>query len=83
VVWPRVLERFRRAVLGARLVLVRGRIQRAGDIVHLVADRLGALTGWLDLLPPDEVPAPPPGPVAFPSRHPRNVRTIPKSRDFR
>ena len=83
VVWPRVLEGFRRAVLGARLVLVRGRIQRAGDIVHLVADRLEDLTGWLDLLTPEEGTAPPPGPVAFPSRHPRNVRTIPKSRDFR
>ncbi|MDE0416186.1 MAG: error-prone DNA polymerase [bacterium] len=83
VVWPRVLESFRRAVLGARLVLVKGRIQRAGDIVHLVADRLEDLTGWLDLLTPDEGSAPPPGPVAFPSRHPRNVRTIPKSRDFR
>ena len=83
VVWPRVLESFRRAVLGARLVLVKGRVQRAGDIVHLVADRLEDLTGWLDLLTPDEGPAPPPGPVSFPSRHPRNVRTIPKSRDFR
>ncbi len=83
VVWPRVLEDFRRAVLGARLVLVRGRIQRAGDIVHLVADRLEDRTGWLDLLTPEDGAAPLPGPVAFPSRHPRNVRTIPGSRDFR
>ncbi|MXW93634.1 MAG: error-prone DNA polymerase [Rhodospirillaceae bacterium] len=86
VVWPRVLERFRKAVLGARLALVRGRVQRAGEIVHLVADRLEDLTGWLDLLTPEDgagAPPPAPGPVAFPSRHPRNLRTIPKSRDFR
>ena len=84
VVWPRVLERCRKAVLGARLALVRGRVQRAGEIVHLVADRLDDLTGWLDLLTPEGgAGAPPPGPVAFPARHPRNLRTIPKSRDFR
>ena len=82
VVWPRVLESFRREVLGARLVLVRGRICRADDIVHLVADRLEDLTGWLDLLTPDNRSMPPSGPVAFSSHHPRNVRTIPKSRDF-
>ena len=84
VVWPSVLESFRKAVLGARVAMVRGRVQRTGDIVHLVADRLDDLTGWLDLLTPDGEAGPaPPGPVAFPSRHPRNLRTIPKSRDFR
>ena len=84
VVWPRVLESFRKAVLGARVAMVRGRVQRTADIVHLVADRLEDLTGWLDLLTPDEAgSAPSPGPVAFPSRHPRNLRTIPRSRDFR
>ena len=82
VVWPHVLERFRKAVLGARVALAKGRIQRTADIVHLVADRLEDLTGWLDLLAPD-AGAPSPGPAAFPSRHPRNLRTIPKSRDFR
>ena len=84
VVWPRVLEDFRKTVLGARLVMVRGRIQNAAGIVHLVADRLEDLTGWLDLLTPDGgAGAPAPGPAAFPSRHPRNLRIIPKSRDFR
>ncbi len=84
VVWPRVLESYRKAVLGARLAMVRGRVQRTADIVHLVADRLEDLTGWLDLLTPDEASsAPSSGPVAFPSRHPRNLRTIPRSRDFR
>ena len=84
VVWPRVLESYRKAVLGARVAMVKGRVQRTADIVHLVADRLEDLTGWLDLLTPDgEVVPAPPGPVAFPSRHPRNLRMIPRSRDFR
>ena len=82
VVWPQVLEAFRRAVLGARLALVRGRIQRAGEIVHLVAERLEDRTGWLDLLG-DGALRPPPARAAPPPRHPRHERAIPRSRDFR
>ena len=85
VVWPNVLERYRRAVLGGRLALVRGRVQRAGEIVHLVAAHVEDLTHWLDLLTPDQGAAPRGGkrPAAAPARHPRNQRVIPRSRDFR
>ena len=37
VVWPKVLERYRKTVIGARLVLIRGRIQRHEEIIHVVA----------------------------------------------
>ena len=40
VVWQRVLQRFRRAVLGTGMVGVRGRVQRAGEVVHIVAHDL-------------------------------------------
>ena len=30
VVWPNILEKYRRAVLGARLAMVRGRVQQVG-----------------------------------------------------
>ena len=40
VIHPRVLERQRREVLGARLMAVYGRVQRQGPVVHLVADRV-------------------------------------------
>ena len=41
VVWPKVMERYRKEVMGARLVLVEGRIQSSPEkIVHLVAERL-------------------------------------------
>ena len=95
VVWPNILETYRRAVLGARLALVRGKVQRAGEIVHLVAARVEDLTHWLDLLTPEQGSAQPaadgagggaPGgrrPAASPARHPRNQRVIPNSRDFR
>jgi len=50
VVWKKTLERFRRAVMGARLLIVRGRIEREGDIVHLVAHRLEDASAHLLLL---------------------------------
>jgi error-prone DNA polymerase len=37
VVWPKTLERYRRAIMSARLMLIRGRIQRHNDIVHVVS----------------------------------------------
>ena len=85
VVWPNILEKYRPAVLGGRLAMVRGRVQRAGEIVHLVAAHLEDLTHWLDLLTPDHGAAPRAGrrPAAAPPRHPRNQRVIPNSRDFR
>ena len=41
VVWPKVMERFRKEVMGARLVLVEGYIQSSPEkVMHLVAERL-------------------------------------------
>jgi error-prone DNA polymerase len=91
VVWPRVFERFRGAVMGSRLLLVDGKIQRSPEgIVHLVSERLIDRTQELERLSEDEfkprihegdIPPPPDSrePV---HRHPRDVRILPKSRDF-
>jgi error-prone DNA polymerase len=38
VVWPSVFERYRRVVLGAQLMVVRGKLQREGIVIHVVAD---------------------------------------------
>src|SRR6185503_5178372 len=41
VVWPKVMEQFRKEVMGARLVLVEGYIQSSPEqVTHLVAQRL-------------------------------------------
>jgi error-prone DNA polymerase len=50
VIWPKVLERMRKVVMGARLVVVQGRIQRHEDIIHVVAERLEDRSDWLRLL---------------------------------
>jgi DNA-directed DNA polymerase III PolC len=47
IVWPKVFERFRPVVLGARYVAVAGRMQAEGGVIHVVADRLDDLTALL------------------------------------
>ena len=37
VIWPTLYDKQRRVILGASLLGVDGRIQREGDVVHLVA----------------------------------------------
>ena len=47
VVWPKLFERSRRVVLGASMMAINGRIQREGDVVHLVAQQLFDLSADL------------------------------------
>ena len=102
VVWPKVMERFRKEVMGARLVLVEGHIQSSPEhVTHLVAERLFDRSRDLVNLANDAlgrkhaVPAGPalieplhddrrqhPDNPAQKTRHPRNVRILPPSRDF-
>jgi error-prone DNA polymerase len=50
IIWPKIFERFRRIVLGARLLGVRGPLQREGEVIHIVAERLFDLTPSLSVL---------------------------------
>jgi error-prone DNA polymerase len=52
VVWQAVANAWRRPLLGARLLEIVGRVQREGEVVHLVAERMAdrsALLGALDV----------------------------------
>jgi DNA polymerase III alpha subunit len=44
IVWPKVFERVRLAVLGARYVAVTGRVQSESGVIHVVAEQLEDLT---------------------------------------
>lgn len=62
VVWAKVFERFRRAVIGGRLLRVTGRLQREAGVVHVVAEAIEDISWMLDeLLGPDDTLAPPDG----------------------
>jgi error-prone DNA polymerase len=48
VVWPSLFERERRVVLTAGMLALRGRVQREGEVVHLIAAGLEDLTALLN-----------------------------------
>ena len=50
IVWPAILERFRRAALGATLLRCTGKLQREESVIHVVADRLEDMTPRLNTL---------------------------------
>jgi error-prone DNA polymerase len=47
VVWASVFERQRRLILSARMIAIRGRLQREGEVMHVVADELTDLSDML------------------------------------
>jgi error-prone DNA polymerase len=78
VIWPKMFERYRSVVLGARLLSVRGAVQREGKVIHVIARALesrdallgplasGALDGAMARA--DEVRRPGADQRLFPSR---------------
>jgi error-prone DNA polymerase len=79
IVWPKVFARNRRTVMSARFLAVRGRLQRAGDVVHVLAESFVDLSAELALLrDPDRLgDNDPSAPLAAPA-----VPLALKSRDF-
>ena len=47
IIWPKVFERYRRKVLGARFLGVEGRLQREGEVIHVIASHIYNLTDKL------------------------------------
>ena len=47
IIWPAIFEKFRPAILGARLIAVTGKLQNASGVIHVVADEIDDLTHLL------------------------------------
>jgi len=91
VIWPSLVARFRSVILGGRLIVAQGQLQRQGAVTHVVArhladaslllEQLTAATGGGGLpsllARADEVRKPPRNPGAPPAR-----RSLFPSRDF-
>ncbi len=59
VVWPSVFEQYRRILLGSEVLGVRGKVQREGIVVHVVAEELFDLSDRLrELAPANDDPMP-------------------------
>jgi error-prone DNA polymerase len=50
IVWPKVFERLRPIVIGARFVCVTGKYQNESGVIHIVADKIEDLTPMLGAL---------------------------------
>ncbi len=50
VVWRKIYEQFRRAVISGRLLRVTGRMQRAHSVTHVIAEEVEDISGMLDVL---------------------------------
>jgi error-prone DNA polymerase len=50
IVWPKMFERYRPVVLGARYVAVTGPMQSESGVIHVVAERIDDLTALLGRL---------------------------------
>ncbi len=90
VVWPKVMAAYRKVIMRARVIDVRGTVQRDADVIHVVAHHLTDRSDALERLSHDRMEAPLARAdevrkaIPHDSRggHPRDVRIIPKSRDF-
>ena len=56
VVWRKLYERFRRAVIAGRLLRVTGRLQRGSGVVHVIAEEIEDISTLLDALLAPDVP---------------------------
>jgi len=79
VIWPTVFEAHRRVILTSGMLSIRGRIQREGEVVHLVARHLADLSAELASVGERE--------GAFPLPHgrgdeARNGGSVPDSREL-
>jgi DNA-directed RNA polymerase len=54
IVWRKLYEQFRRAVIAGRLLRVTGRIQRENSVTHIIAEHVEDISPMLDeLLQPE------------------------------
>ena len=77
IIWPPILERFRRTALGATLLYCRGRLQREEGVIHVVAEDLRDFTPRLKILRDRDEAAPRRSPLNGPERVPGH-----RARDF-
>ena len=56
IVWPKVFERFRQTTLRSTLLGIAGPVQREGEVIHVLAERLWNLDALLDGLGADARP---------------------------
>jgi error-prone DNA polymerase len=78
IVWPKVFAENRRTVMTARLLAVRGRLQRSGLVIHVIAESFVDLSAELPWLRDGDLFSP----RFSGGQHPDTAALPLKSRDF-
>jgi len=55
IVWSKTYEKYRRAVVTGRLLRVTGKLQREGDVIHIIAHKIEDISAMLDALAEGQV----------------------------
>jgi len=50
IVWRKIYEKFRRAVIAGRMLRITGRLQSEGDVIHVIAEEIEDISPLLDEL---------------------------------
>jgi DNA polymerase III alpha subunit len=50
IVWPKIFEKYRPVVMGARVVKIRGKLQSQNGVIHTVVEHIEDMTSMLGLL---------------------------------
>lgn len=86
LIWARLFERYRRPIMSARLMKVRGEVQKSKEgVIHIIASHVEDCTDSLDRIAtakPDTKARDTKTAISTNRGHPRNVRILPGSRDF-
>jgi len=83
VLWESRFAALRKEVMGARLLLAEGKVQKSPEgVLHLMVENLIDRSADLSRLYADEAPLPAPTHMKVKGGHPSNVRVLPPSRDF-
>jgi error-prone DNA polymerase len=88
IVWPDVFEKYRKEILGAKVLMAEGHLQREKEVVHLIVQRchnLNRLLVHLDAIPGSDKPFPlvDPREVAAGAGASRQASLFPEARNFK
>jgi len=89
VIWPSLFDEQRKVILQSTLIMLEGKLQIEGEVIHIIVSRCFNISKLLRHLSPNEEQTPAVATFAFPDRSPEPIfsskqrRVFPDARDFK
>jgi error-prone DNA polymerase len=89
VIWPSLFDEQRKVILQSTLIMLEGKLQIEGEVIHIIVSRCYNISKLLRHLSPNEEQTPAVATFAFPDRSPEPIvsskqrRIFPDARDFK